>query len=267
MKPQDRTHEPAGTGVAGSSEYPSSEQTRDYAQSHQEPSTQANPGNDANPAKPAATQPGEARQLDDRHLQYLEQRAVPRAFAQQCGLYSLSAADVTTALGLKEPVECGGLAIEYPYRDDTHPYVRVRLDDPEDDGPRFLCPAGVAVPIYIANEAVFDAAMPLFVTEGPIKSLALANLGHASVGLGGVNTTHRKDDENGRALGPSWKKVPIAGREVFIVFDAGVVKNPLVAEAEGSLARALRQAEAVVRLVRIPLRTAGLTRKAVGVLP
>lgn len=233
---------------------------RDRQESNDESRLTPNPGNARNDARPTATYPCDGRSLDEHHGRYLEERAVPTEFALRSGLYSLTAAGVVGALGLKEPVECGGIAIEYPRRDDTHPYIRVRLDNADSDGPRFLCPAGVRVPIYIANDAALDADRPLFVTEGPIKSLALANLGYASVGLGGVNTTHHPDDETGRALGPSWKSVPLAGRAVFIVFDAGAVQNPLVADAEGALARALYAAQADVRIVRIPLRTAMLRR-------
>lgn len=206
-------------------------------------------------------------QLSPHHVTYLEQRGVPAPFASKAGLRSGDAAAVQHILGLKNPAHSGGLVIPYGYRAGVHAYFRVRYDEQREDGARFGVPAGIEVPIYIANESVFDATAPLFVSEGPIKALAIAHLGYASVGLGGVATTITKDGSGRPMLGESWRAVPLKSRTVFIVFDAGTVWNLKVASSENNLGRALVSAGADVKVVRVPARETALELRSAGGAP
>ena len=95
--------------------------------------------------------------------------------------------------------------------------------------------------------------------EGPIKALALAAIGYAAVGLGGVSTTLAKGGGS-PMLGESWQGVPLHGRRVYIAFDAGAATNPLVAHAETRLGRALVAAGADVFVVRTPMHITALSR-------
>lgn len=158
----------------------------------------------------------------------------------------------------------GSLVI--PYANLTGAYNRYALRRPHtppvyDGKPRkYIAPTGLPSRPYCPAEcrtALLDADVPLFVTEGPLKALALAQLGYTVVALQGVwNWKVAGTDE----LLPELAAVPLAGRAVYVVFDFDVkpVTRRNVGEARRRLARAVLKAGASeVRNVELPPATDG----------
>ncbi len=183
-----------------------------------------------------------------QHVAYLTARAVPSALAIEAGLISVDGSTAAHLLNRTRALSCGGLAIPYPAHDKG--YCRVRLDEPH-DGAKFLAPAGREVPIYCPPVRSVGTDEPLVVVEGPIKALALVAHGLNAVGLGGTGTTLATKAAH-RRLNSSWDQIPLDGRKVVIVFDAGRRMNPNVARDEARLAMALEHAGAVVSVTDLP---------------
>lgn len=197
--------------------------------------------------------PPEQARFRETHLNYLTARAVTLEMATRAGLRSVDATGATQLLQRGQTLPCGGLAI--PYREAPTLYYRVRLDEAI-DGARFLAPAGVEVPIYVAPGALDDPSARLHIVEGPIKALALSAVGIHALGLGGTGTT-LTTKAGVRRLNDSWNLVQLVGREVTVIFDAGRRTNPNVARDEARLALALEQAGAKVSLAELPLTPNG----------
>jgi len=192
--------------------------------------------------------------LSGEHITLLAERGIPLAIAEGAGLMSVDAAMASQMLGYTSRGH-GGLAIPYPGIAPT--YRRIRMDGGER---RYLCPKGRPVPVYAPPSASgatcpSDLAGALVVVEAPLKALAMRAAGLEAVGLGGVATTLEK----GRPwrLGKSWTAVPLAGRDVRVLFDAGRALNPQVARAEGRMVEALRTAGARVSVCSLPLTRDG----------
>jgi hypothetical protein len=100
---------------------------------------------------------------------------------------------------------------------------------------KFLTPKnGNGYPFILP--AVWQVAVkcshPLFLTEGPVKALAILQAGGLPIGLGGVWMATRGNDGFGTDLHPvladgfQWR-----GRKVYLVFDADFATNPSVRQA------------------------------------
>lgn len=120
---------------------------------------------------------------------------------------------------------------------------------------KYIAPAGEPSRPYFPAEcraALLDPAIDLFLTEGPLKALALAQGGYTVIALQGVwNWKIAGTDD----LLPDLAAVPLAGRKVYIVFDQDEkpATRQHVAEARRRLARALLRAGAMeVRNVELP---------------
>lgn len=120
---------------------------------------------------------------------------------------------------------------------------------------KYLAPAGQPSQPYFPAEsraALLDAAEALFITEGPLKALALAEHGFATVAPLGIWNWKQKGTD---ALLPDLAAIPLTGRAVNIVFDYDPKPSTRakVAEARRRLARALLKAGArQVRNVVLP---------------
>jgi putative DNA primase/helicase len=157
------------------------------------------------------------------------------------------------------PWFCRGGGLVFPYRDlDGTPndFVRVRPHEPRtrDGRPvKYEQPAGVPPRAYFPGASLpllNDGTSPVFVTEGEKK--ALAQLGLAAVGIGGVWCWKAKDAEE---LIPDLATVPWAGRTAHIVFDwdPKPETRKQTAAAGRRLAKALRAAGVGdLRLVELP---------------
>ncbi|HVJ17304.1 MAG TPA: DNA polymerase [Polyangiaceae bacterium] len=190
--------------------------------------------------------------FEPHHINYLKERAVDPERAARAGLHTVSPEEGAKRLGRGTPLPSSGLCI--PYANEA--YARIRLDTPLDDA-RYLAPAGVEVPIYVpADIPTQDVGQRLYVVEAPIKALALAHHGFPAVGLGGTATTLTTKGGD-RYLNGSWDKIPLQGREVGILFDAGRATNPSVARDEARLVLGLEKAGATVRVAALPLKPNG----------
>lgn len=101
------------------------------------------------------------------------------------------------------------------------------------------------------RKVLSDPSVPLIVTEGEKKALCASEaFGLPCIGISGVDSWRAKGDK-GKPL-PELRAVAWGGRQVSIVYDSDLVTNPDVLRAEGELAKALMEAGAVVKLVRLP---------------
>jgi hypothetical protein len=101
---------------------------------------------------------------------------------------------------------------------------------------KFLCPKGGDGRPFLGDLARADhkkAAVPLIITEGPVKCLVLEQAGYASVGLNGVFCAHAKDKETDKLiLREELREFEWRGRKVYIAFDADATTNPEVRHAQ-----------------------------------
>ena len=206
-----------------------------------------------------------------QHEEYLTKRAVPLQLAEAAGLKSVTPTEGALLLGLEYALRSGGLAIPYFERDELLGW-RVRLDAPGTDEKgkeknKFLAAPGQVWP-YIPPPAILQGRVwesvdeSIHVVEGPVKALALCADGLPAIGLGGVTAgghdakLYKKTGEP-RVHPLLQRRVALQGRDVVLVFDAGRVSNPNVADGEALNAAALRNAGAHVRVSALPLREDG----------
>jgi len=89
--------------------------------------------------------------------------------------------------------------------------------------------------------------IPIFLTEGPFKSCALARMGFAAIGLAGV-WAFLKD---GKLL-PEFAQIEWVDRKVFVIYDNDIVHKPGVRAAMGRLVHELTNLGALPRIVYLP---------------
>lgn len=104
---------------------------------------------------------------------------------------------------------------------------------------------------------VSDPAVPLWVTEGPIKGDALASRGVPVVAVNGVWGWRGRNAQGGSSALADWESVPLKGRSVVIAFDSDVVEKPLVRQAAQRLSDFLSGRGASVRYALLPAAGAG----------
>jgi len=181
---------------------------------------------------------------------------------------------IKTFPGLQMP-PVTGIYMPYPAQLDGKPRYRIRVDETtfalagpiegshhgEESGtcPRYLCPQGVSVAPYIPPEVMAvagDTSQSLYIVEAPLKALSLTQHGHLAIGLGGVVAgAHDRDalKELGEIVAhPELQRIEWRGRRAYVVFDAGVTSNPLVALGAARVWRALSDLGAEVLLTTIP---------------
>ena len=184
--------------------------------------------------------------LNERHVKYLEARAVDIAVARAAGLHSVSAAEGARLLGRRTALLCGGLAI--PYQGVVPSYVRVRLDAGET---RYLAPKNRDVPVYVPSQVDAASSGRVVVVESPIKALALVSVDIMAVGLGGTGTTLTTSGST-RRLNDSWSRLNLENRQLVVLFDGNRATNTAVARDEARLTIALERAGATVLIARLP---------------
>jgi DNA polymerase-1 len=115
---------------------------------------------------------------------------------------------------------------------------------------KYLAPANQPSVLDVHPHArawLFDAAVPLVVTEGIIKADAAVSVGLAAIGLGGVDGGWR----DGAPL-PEWELVPLKGRTVLVAFDSDVTRKPSVRGALERLSGYLNRRGAQLEIVVLP---------------
>lgn len=210
--------------------------------------------------------------LNPQHLAYLATRAVRPDVAEAAGVRSLSPFEVSQVLGWDYPAGCAGMLV--PHFDEAGAIVtpRIRLDAPA-EGPKFQLPKGTpAAPCIPSSrllqtcdlpvDALRDISIPILIVEGPVKALALLGVGLLAIGLGGVSvgghdTALYANRGVLRAHPMLRERVRLAGRTVYLLFDAGIATNPSVADGAAMNALAFEAEEAEVWCVALPTNAKG----------
>ena len=197
--------------------------------------------------------------FDAVDLEYLVKRGVDPELAAREGFKSVTEAEVH-AMTKNELVVGGGLCMAYraplpkPWEPGVRPYVRIQLHERDANGGRKTDVPSGPVPLYFTTTAAKPSTDPIFITESPVKALALASAGFpCSVGLGGVDGGFFVAGSQRTQMQPHLEPIFTSGRTVYIAFDAGRATNPRVAMAEAKIARKLLDRGCKVRLVEIPL--------------
>src|SRR5215218_3178557 len=102
-----------------------------------------------------------------------------------------------------------------------------------------------------------DPAVPLWVTEGPIKADAICSAGGTAVGTFGVWGWKGRGKKGGSMMRPDWDEIVLKGRLVYLVPDSDVTSNSDVAKAVSRLGLALDSRGADVRYCWIPATADG----------
>lgn len=235
---------------------------------------------------PTSSTPALGIQAD--HQAELLKRGIPPEYAAERGVKSFDLARLSKLVArakddphgkglmakLRLPLhQTTGMLIEYQdcldgvyrcrLRSDKTEYVKAHEEHRSLDEtvkiPRYICQGGVSVAPYIIDD-VFrvarDTSVPICIVEAPLKALSLSAAGMLSIGLGGVLAgAHDRDvaKEMDEILAHAeLRRINWRGRDAFIVFDAGVRTNPLVALGAAYVGEALRLEGANVRILFLP---------------
>ena len=130
------------------------------------------------------------------------------------------------------------------------------LKGKEDSTAKFLTPKdGNGYPFIVP--AVWEVASkphhPLCLTEGPVKALAILQVGALPIGLGGVWMATTIDKEDRTDLHSVLAEFQWRGRRVFLVFDADFSTNPSVRQALIRTWTVLHARGADVMILRWPI--------------
>lgn len=209
-----------------------------------------------------------AARLSGRHRDDLAASGLAPETIAAAGLYTeTNATRISEALGWQYPAKKIGNCLAFPFYTATGEriaaYLRLKPDNPLADR-KYESPKGQPnrayfPPLPALHAALADPLAPLFVTEGEKKSLAATQYGFPCIGLVGVDGWNAKRERNadGKARGkkkllPDLAALKWDGRLVYIVYDSDAATKPDVLRAEYELASALRDAGAVVKIVRLP---------------
>ncbi len=97
-----------------------------------------------------------------------------------------------------------------------------------------------------------DPAIPLIITEGPIKADSAASVGLCCVALLGVWSWRGTNEDGGKVALPDWESIAFNSRTVYIAFDSDVMLNPQVHEAMSRLGGFLGHRGARVAYIYLP---------------
>lgn len=125
---------------------------------------------------------------------------------------------------------------------------------------RYAQPSDTVVELYLPPlvdwaKIAADAATPVLITEGELKSACATKHGLPCIGLGGVWSFQSK--KQGQALVPGFDAFEWSERSVFIVYDSDGATNPDVVAAEARFAQRLLEKGANVFIGRIPVPEPG----------
>jgi predicted P-loop ATPase len=210
----------------------------------------------------------------------LERSYITRAIADAAGLYRVPSIEGRELVGRNGGGDYSGIAFPgwWPgVPGNTH--VHLRLDNPPLDHNgkpigKYLTAPGTRNRIYcpLADPAsLADVSLDALITEGPKKYLSAYRAAaencvggkplFLTLAIFGVwswkGTIGIKTDSNGRRVEekgviPDFDKIAWDGRRVYLLFDANVATNPMVAAARAQLARELESRGALVYLVDLP---------------
>jgi hypothetical protein len=220
--------------------------------------------------------------LEARDLEALAARWIPPELAEQALLRRVDDREGGTILGRNGDGRYSGILIPYvlPGQTGAREY-RVRRDHPDMEGGKpkgkYLSPPGKGNLIYfvpgIDPRWLDDVRLPIIVTEGEFKVLALWRLAHHAlgdaadvprflpIGLGGVwnwrGTVGKTGDANGARVDekgpiPDLARIAWKGRVVTIVFDSDLETNSSVCAARNLLTKELQSRGAKIKWLQWP---------------
>jgi hypothetical protein len=160
-------------------------------------------------------------------------------------------------LGFDLPRVTSALLFPYPSVDGGFmDAIRLKLFPPQVDSEghsfKYAQPKGSSPRVYFVRRclrAVVGRADRLLIVEGEKKALALAQLGHAVIGIAGVEAWHVKGD---RRLLADFGPIRLRDRLVEIVPDGDYQSNDNVKRAVQRLGAALAEHGARARVVLLP---------------
>jgi hypothetical protein len=221
--------------------------------------------------------------LTEADYSQLDARWITRQLAQESGLRRV---DTYTGREMfaRKAGDCSGIIIPYvlPGENRVAEY-RLRVDNPEleyrADGSvretkKYIQPPGrrnrVYFPVGISAALLADTSLPVMITEGEFKALALWRLANSGtttprlipVSVAGVYNWRgiigKREGANGdrrdvRGVIPDMERIVWKNRRVVIAFDADAETNPSVRSARYRLTAALIERGATVGLPEWPI--------------
>jgi len=200
--------------------------------------------------------------LNDDHREFLYRCALSDEIIEGRPYYSLS---VDSRMHLAEKwnfsndaLRGEGIVIPRYSPDGIETYPQIRYTPPrlvvneigKTEEQKYTCPVGSGGVIDVppsATEQVQDATIPLLFVESIKGADALLSAGILAAGFHGVSGWKLN-----KAPSPMLAKIPLAGREVGICFDADAVARQDLREIVKELAGLLRFAKARVTIFDIP---------------
>jgi predicted P-loop ATPase len=225
----------------------------------------------------------ESRQAGTGNLSQADYAALERSYitpelADAAGIYRVASLEGRAIVGRKDGGDYSGIVFPYRMPGETYSVLeRLRLDNPPVDAAtgqpqhKYLTAHETRNRLYFPPSAAAlagDAAVPLVITEGEKKCLALWRMALETgapaflpVALAGVwgwkatigtRTNARGERVSEKGPLPDLDRILWNGRIVSILFDANAASNPSVAAARRHLACELTRRGALVFLVDLP---------------
>lgn len=196
--------------------------------------------------------------------------------ASNCYRIEADSQVVASGLGLKPTEEnlqriCyAGPWLEITYLDPRRPWLtwasrfkpRVPFKLDSGESAKYLTRKGQKPRVYFpsippTSKSWNDLAVPLIITEGEKKADAANQAGFVAVSIPGVWAWTSRNPSQRRNLINDLKRVPVADRDVYLVFDSDLRTNPKVRRALNELADALFDRGANVHVVYLPRPVVG----------
>jgi hypothetical protein len=102
-----------------------------------------------------------------------------------------------------------------------------------------------------------DPSIPLWITEGIRKADAAVSAGLCCIALLGVWSWRGTNSLGGKVALPDWESIALNDRVVYVAFDSDVMTKPAVSQALERLKAFLENRHAKVKLIYLPVGTAG----------
>jgi hypothetical protein len=227
--------------------------------------------------------PSWGRPLTEGDYATLEASWITREIADEAMLRRIDADEGREIVGQKGNRDCAGLLFPSYWPGEPHPFnYRIRRDNPDwsvdgDGKPKpekkYLgpprCGNRLYIPPGVTPEQLQDVTIPIAITEGEKKALALWRLARHGVdmprfipiaiagvwnwrGVVGKDIGPNGDRIDVKGPIPDLARIAWRGRKVFIVFDANVHSNENVMWARRGIARELATRAAHVDFVNLP---------------
>ena len=206
------------------------------------------------------------RELLPQHAAQLHASAITEALILQRGYLTLSDYERVKDRGFApaQAAQLPSLGIPlWNVQGEQHGW-QIRPDEPRLDlhgkGIKYETPRGNRLILDVhpsVQPHLDDPAVDLWITEGVKKGDALASQGLCAIALmGGVWGWRGSNAKGGKTALPDWASVALNGRQVFIVYDNDVMRNPKVRGALEAFANFLLSRKSTPRIILLPEDTA-----------